>query len=63
MKTCLDEFIVDVWEVYIGKQKLYGEDTCPGHHQCQTFAGDAGPGGGGGGLSASMLGKLQDKQR
>ena len=18
---------------------------CPGHHQCQTFAGDAGPGG------------------
>ena len=35
------EFIVDVWEVR--KQKLYGEDTYPSHHQCPTLAGDAGP--------------------
>ena len=34
------EFIVDVWEVR--KQKLYGEDTCPSHYQCQTLTGDAG---------------------
>ena len=30
------EFIVNVWEVR--KQKLYGEDACPSHHQCQTLA-------------------------
>ena len=53
------EFIVDVWEVW--KQKLYGEDACPSHHQCQTLAGDAGPVTGGGGLRVSKLGKLQDK--
>ena len=29
------EFIVDVWEVR--KQKLYGEDTCPSHCQCQSL--------------------------
>ena len=34
-------FFVDVWEVR--KQKLYGEDACPSHYQCQTLAGDAGP--------------------
>ena len=55
----MKEFIVDVWEVR--KQKLYGEDTCPSHHQCQTLAGDAGPVTGGGGLRVSKLGKLQDK--
>ena len=53
------EFIVDVLEVR--KQKLYGEDTCPSHHQCQTLAGDAGPVTGGGGLRVSKMGKLQDK--
>ena len=55
----LKEFIVDVWEVR--KQKLYGEDTCPSHHQCQTLAGDAGPVTGGGGLRVSRMGRLQDK--
>ena len=40
------EFIVDVWEVR--KQKLYSEDACPSHHQCQTLTGDAGPVTGGG---------------
>ena len=44
-----------------GKQKLYGEDTCPSHHQCQTLAGDAGPVTGGGGLRVSKMGKLQNK--
>ena len=53
------EFIVGVWEVR--KQKLYGEDACPSHHQCQTLAGDVGPVTGGGGLRVSKLGKLQDK--
>ena len=53
------EFIVDEWEVR--KQKLYGEDTFPSHHQCQTLAGDAGPVTGGGGLRVSKMGKLQDK--
>ena len=53
------EFIVDVWEVR--KQKLYGEDTYPIHHQCQTLTGDAGPVTGGGGLRVSRMGKLQDK--
>ena len=47
------EFIVDVWEVR--KQKLYGEDACPSHHQCQTLAGDAGPVTEGGGLRVSKL--------
>ena len=50
------EFIVDVWEVR--KQKLYGEETCPSHHQCQTLAGDRGPITGGGGLRVSKMGKL-----
>ena len=50
------EFLVDVWEVR--KQKLYGEDTCPSHHQCQTLAGDAGPVTGGGGLRVSNMGRL-----
>ena len=27
----MKEFIADVWEVR--KQKLYGEDACPSHHQ------------------------------
>ena len=53
------EFIVDVWEVT--KQKLYVEDACPSHYQCQTLAGDAGPVTGGGGLRVSRMGKLQDK--
>ena len=53
------EFIVDVWEVR--KQKLYGEDTCPSHHQCQTLAGDTRPVTGGGGLRVSKMGKLQDR--
>ena len=53
------EFIVDVWEVR--KQKLYGKEACPSHHQCQTLAGDAGPVTGGGGLRVSKMGKLQDK--
>ena len=53
------EFIAAVWEVR--RQKLYGEDTCPSHHQCQTLAGDAGPVTGGGGLRVSKMGKLQDK--
>ena len=57
----LKEFIVDVWEVR--KQKLYGEDTCPSHHQCQTLAGDAGPVTGGGGLRVSKMGRLQDKAK
>ena len=55
----MKEFIVDVWEVR--KQKLYGEDTCPSHHQCQTLAGDAGPVTGGGGLRVSKMGKLHNK--
>ena len=55
----MKEFIVDVWEVR--KQKLYGEDACPSHHQCQTLAGDAGPVTGVGGLRVSRMGKLQDK--
>ena len=51
---------VDVWEVR--KQKPYGKDTYPSHHQCQTLAGDAGPVTGGGGLrELSKMGKLQDK--
>ena len=45
----MKEFIVDVLEVR--KQKLYGEDTCPSHRQCQTVTGDAGPVTGGGGLA------------
>ena len=53
------EFIVDVWEVR--KQKLYGEDACPSHHQCQTLARDAGPVMGGRGLRVNKMGKLQDK--
>ena len=57
----MKEFIVDVWEVR--KQKLYGEDACPSHHQCQTLAGYAGPVTGGGGLRVSRMGKLQDKGR
>ena len=40
----------DIWEVRNFKQKLYGEDTCPSHHQCQTLAEDAGPVTGGGWL-------------
>ena len=40
--------------------KLYGEDTCPSHNQCQTLAGDAGPVTGGGELRASTMGKLQE---
>ena len=52
------EFIFDVWEVR--KQKLYGEDTCPSHNQCQTLAGDAGPVTGGGELRASTMGRLQE---
>ena len=55
----MKEFIVDEWEVR--KQKLYGEDAFPSHHQCQTLAGDAGPVTGGGGLRVSKMGKLQDK--
>ena len=55
----MKEFIVNVWEVR--KQKLYGEDTSPNHHQCQTLAGDAGPVTGSGGLRDSKMGKLQDK--
>ena len=55
----MKEFIVDEWEVR--KQKLYGEDSCPCHHQHQTLAGDAGPVTGGGGLRVSKMGKLQDK--
>ena len=58
----MKEFIVDVWEVR--KQKLYGEDACPSHHQCQTLAGDARPvtaWGWAGGLRVSKMGKLQDK--
>ena len=52
----MKEFIVDVLEVR--KQKLYGEDTCPSHRQCQTVTGDAGPVTGGGGLGVSNMGKL-----
>ena len=52
------EFIVDVWEVR--KQKLYGKDAYPSHHQCHTLAGYAGPVTGGGGL-VSWVAKLQDK--
>ena len=59
MLRLVKEFIVDVWEVR--KQKLYGEDACPSHHQCQTLAGDAGPVTGGGGLRVSRMGNLQDK--
>ena len=55
MKTHLvKEFIIDVWEVR--KQKLYGEDTCPSHCQCQNLTGDAGPVTGGGGLRVSKMG-------
>ena len=54
-RRLVKEFIVDVWEVR--KQKLYGEDACPSHHQCETLTGDAGPATGGGVLRAS---KLQD---
>ena len=49
----MKEFIVDVWEVR--KQKLYGEDSCPGHHQCQTLVGDTRPVTGGGGLRVSKM--------
>ena len=59
MLRLVKDFIVDVWEVR--KQKLYGEDACPSHHQCQTLTGDAGPVTGGGGLRVSKMGKLQDK--
>ena len=58
-RRLVKEFIVDVWEVR--KQKLYGEDTCPSHRQCQTLAGDAGPVTGGGELRVSKMGKFQDK--
>ena len=54
----MKEFIVDVWEVR--KQKLYGENTCPSHNQCQTLAGEAGPVTGGGELRVSKMGKLQE---
>ena len=50
------EFIVDAWE----GSRLYGEDTCPSHYQCQTLAGDAGSVTGGGGLRVSRTGMLQD---
>ena len=46
-----------MWE--IRKQKLYGEDTCPSHHQCQTLVRDARPVTGGGGLRVSKMGNLQ----
>ena len=36
-------------------EKLYGEDTCPSHHQCQTLAGDAEPVTGDGGLRVSKM--------
>ena len=52
--TLVKEFMVDVW-----KQKLYGEDTCPTYHKCQTLAGDAGPVTGGGGLRVSKMGRIR----
>ena len=47
------EFIVDGWEVR--KQKLYGENTCPSHRQCQNLTGDAGPVTGDGGLRVNGI--------
>ena len=52
-----------IWEVR--KQKLFGEDTCPSHHQCQTLAGDEGPVrlgvGGSGFILVRWVAKLQVK--
>ena len=42
--------VVETWEVR--KQNLYGEDTNPSQHQCQTLAGDPWPVIGVGGLRA-----------
>ena len=69
LKSCVDS-LTDTSDAHttslsamIGavSEKLYGKDTCPSHHQCETLAGDAGPVTGSGGLTASMMGKLQDK--
>ena len=53
MLRLVKDFIVDVREVR--KQKLYGEDACPSHRQCQTLAGDVGSVTGGGGLRVKCM--------